>query len=73
MREEDAVTVRESIHLLVDALPDEQMEEVRDYLAELNDSGEVGHETKTAIEEGLDDLHHGRAITLDEYKRTRRL
>ena len=67
------MTVRENLHQLVDTLPEDRLADVLDYLAELNDTGEVAAETKTAIQEGLDDIRNGRGITLEEYRRTRGL
>ena len=68
------MTVRENVHQIVDALPDEQLEDVLDYLAELSEAdGPLSAETRAAIEEGLDDIRNGRTITLDEYRRTRGL
>jgi predicted transcriptional regulator len=64
------MTIRESVHELVDALPEDRLTDVRDYLAELSDTDDLSSETKAAIEEGLDDIHNGRTITLEEYRRT---
>ncbi len=69
-----SMTVRDNVHQLVDALPEERLADVLDYLAELHDGEEpLSPETEAAIEEGLDDLRHGRTITLEEYRRTRRV
>jgi predicted transcriptional regulator len=66
------VTVRENVHQIVDALPEDRLADVLDYLADLQDtSGTVSDETKAAIEEGLEDIRAGRTITLAEYRRTR--
>jgi predicted transcriptional regulator len=70
---ETAMTARENLHQLVDALPEDRLTDVLDYLAELNDTDEVSAETQAAIEEGLDDIRNGRTITLEEYRRTRGL
>jgi hypothetical protein len=68
------MTVRENVHQIVDALPEEQLEDVLDYLAELSEpDGPLGAETRAAIEEGLDDIRNGHTITLGEYRRTREL
>jgi len=65
------MTVRDNVHQLVDTLPEERLADVLDYLAELKDGEEpLSSETEAAIEEGLDDLRHGRTITLEEYRRT---
>jgi hypothetical protein len=62
---------RESVQQLIDALPEERLAEVRDFLAELQDEGTaIGPETAAAIEEGLDDIRNGRTISLAEYRRT---
>jgi predicted transcriptional regulator len=68
-----AMTDRENVHQLVDALPDDRLADVLDYLTEINDTGEISPETKAAIEEGLDDIRNGRTITVEEYRRTRGL
>jgi hypothetical protein len=44
-----------------------------DFRPELDDSDELTPETLAAVEEGLNDLRHDRAITLEEYRRTRGL
>lgn len=67
------MSVRESVHQLVDALPEERLDDVLDYLADLNDAEELSPETRAAIEEGLEDIRHGRTVTLEEYRRTRGL
>jgi hypothetical protein len=68
------MTVRENVHQIVDTLPDERLEEVLDYLAELSEPDEpLSAETRAAIEEGLDDIRNGRTVALDEYRRTRGL
>ena len=67
------MTVRDNVHQLVDTLPEERLADVLNYLAELQDGEEpLSSETEAAIEEGLDDPRHGRLITLEEYRRTRR-
>lgn len=71
---EDAMTVRENVHQLVDTLPEDRLGDVLDYLADLGDAGEtLSAETEGAIAEGLDDIRNGRTISLDEYRRTRSL
>ena len=67
------MTDRENVHQLIDALPDDRLADVLDYLAEINDSDEISPETKAAIEEGLDDIRNGRTVTVEEYRRTRGL
>jgi hypothetical protein len=68
------MTVRENVHQIGDTLPDERLEDVLDYLAELSEPDEpLSAETRAGIEEGLDDIRNGRTIALDEYRRTRGL
>ena len=71
--ESSTMTVRENVHQLVDTLPEDRLADVLDYLAELSDTDEISAETKSAIQEGLDDIRNGRGITLEEYRRTRGL
>jgi predicted transcriptional regulator len=71
--EPSTMTVRENLHQLVDTLPEDRLADVLDYLADLNDTDEIGAETKAAIQEGLDDIRNGRTIPLEEYRRTRGL
>lgn len=73
MIEQTTMTVRENVHQLVDALPDDRLADLLDYLAELNETDELSAETRAAIAEGLDDIRGGRTITLEEYRRTRGL
>lgn len=68
------MSVRDSVHQLVDTLPEERLTDVLDYLAELQDGEQpLSSDTAAAIEEGMDDLRNGRTITLEEYRRTRRV
>ncbi|HEY6342250.1 MAG TPA: hypothetical protein VIY49_12215 [Bryobacteraceae bacterium] len=67
------MSVRENVHQLIDALPEERLDDVLDYLADLNDTEELSDDTRAAIEQGLADIRNGRAITLEEYRRTRGL
>ena len=74
MIEERHMSVRENVHQIVDALPEDRLADVLDYLADLRDTDEqVSAETKAAIEEGLADIRAGRSMTLEEYRRTRGL
>jgi hypothetical protein len=70
---EALMTVRENVHQLVDTLPEDRLEDVLDYLAELSDADDVSEETAAAIEEGIEDIRAGRTIPLEEYRRTRGL
>jgi hypothetical protein len=46
------MTVRENVHHIVDTLPDEHLEDVLDYLAELSEPDEpLSGETRAVIEE----------------------
>jgi hypothetical protein len=67
------MTVRENLHQLVDTLPDDRLEDVLDYLADLNDADGLSAETEAAIEEGLEDIRAGRTVTMEDYRRTRGL
>ena len=68
------MSVRETVHQLVDTLPEDRLADVLDYLADLQDEGAaLAPETTDAIEEGLDDIRNGRTISLAEYRRTRGL
>lgn len=68
------MTVREDVHQLIDALPEECLADVRDYIADLQDEdATLSPETAVAIEEGLDDVRNGRTISLADYRRTRGL
>ena len=68
------MTVRENLHRLVDTLPEDRLDDVLDYLAELNDTDDtLSTGTEAAIEEGLEDVRQGRTITIEEYRRTRGL
>lgn len=71
--EERAMSIRENVHQLVDALPEERLDDALDYLANLNDTEELSTETQAAIEQGLTDIRNGRTITLEEYRQTRGL
>jgi len=68
------MTVRENVHQLVDTVPEERLDEVLDYLAELGEPDqEMSAETLAGIQEGLEDIRNGRTNTLEEYRRTRGL
>ena len=73
IEEEAMMTVRENVHQLVDTLPEDQLADVFDYLANLNDTDDISAETEAAIEAGLQDIRAGRTITIEEYRRTRGL
>jgi hypothetical protein len=68
------MTVRENVHQIVDTLPEERLDDVLDYLAEMSEPDELlSGETRAGIEEGLNDIRSGRTIALEEYRRTRGL
>jgi predicted transcriptional regulator len=68
------MSTRESVHQLVDTLPEERLDDALDYLAELQSGDQpLSAETQAAIDEGLDDIRNGRTVSLEEYRRTRGL
>jgi hypothetical protein len=68
------MTVRENVHQIVDALPEERLDDVLEYLAEMSEPDDpLSAETRAAIEEGLNDIRNGRSITLEEYRQKRGL
>jgi hypothetical protein len=69
-----AMTVRQNVQQLIDALPEDRLADVLDYLADLQDEdASLSPETTAAIEEGLDNIRSGRTISLTDYRRTRGL
>lgn len=64
-----AMTVRENVHQLVDALPEERLAAALDLLSELEDDTLTAEE-KAALERAEEDFREGRTVTLDEFKRT---
>lgn len=68
------MTVRENVHQLIDALPEESLADVRDYVNDLREEdAALRPETEAAIKEGLEDIREGRTISLSDYRRTRGL
>jgi len=68
------MTVRENVHQLIDTLPEERLDDVLDYLADLGQPDEsISAETRAAIEEGVEDIRNGRTISLGDYRRARGL
>lgn len=67
------MTVRENVHQLVDALPEERLADVLDYLNLIEDDDTLSPEEEASLERGLEDIRQGRTISWDEYKRTRGL
>ncbi len=68
-----ALTVRESVHQLVDALPEERLEDALNFLERLEDDDTLTPEEEAAVEEGLEDIRQGRTVTLEEFERQRGL
>jgi hypothetical protein len=72
--ERHSMNVRETVHQLIDSLPDESLAELRDCIADLQGEDATLHpETQAAIEEGLNDIRNGRTISLADYRQTRGL
>jgi len=73
-KERLVMTVRENVHQLIDTLPEERLDDVLDYLADLGQPDEsISAETRAAIEEGVEDIRNGRTISLGDYRRARGL
>jgi predicted transcriptional regulator len=72
-REGSSMTTREELHQIIDALADEQIAEVRQYIDELRAEESLSKETLAAIRGGLDDIEQGRVMDVQEYRRTRGL
>jgi hypothetical protein len=73
-----AVTTRETLHQLVDQLPDEQAELARVWLEDLRDAADadgppLDAATMASLERGLADVREGRVKPLDQYERERGL
>ena len=72
------MTTRDALHQLIDQLADDQTELARMCLEDLNDAADVDgapldNDDLAAVDRGLADLAEGRAKTLDQYERERRL
>jgi predicted transcriptional regulator len=68
------MTPREELHKLIDALPDEQIGGLRQFIQDLQPEDEnLDAQTLAAIREGLEDIEHGRVMDVEEYRRTRGL
>ena len=63
------MTLREQLHRLVDSLPEEQLQKLRELLERLSqyDEEPLGPETLAAIEEGLEDIRRRNTMSVDEY------
>jgi hypothetical protein len=74
IKTERPMTSRDELHKLIDALPEEQIAELRQYIDDLQPGDEaLDTQTLKAIREGLDDIEHGRVMDVEEYRRTRGL
>ncbi len=72
------MTTKETLHQLIDELPDAQAELARQWLEDLrhaadDDGPPLDSETLASLDRGLDDISAGRVKPLDEYERKRGL
>ncbi len=72
------MTTKETLHRLVDQLPDDQAELARHWLEDLRDPADtegppLDAETLASLDRGLADVAAGRVKPLDEYERERGL
>jgi hypothetical protein len=72
------MTIRETLHQLVDELPDDQAELARTWLEDLRDAADAGGPPLDAaalasLDRGLSDIAEGRSKPLEEYERERGL
>jgi hypothetical protein len=72
------MTTRESLHRLVDELPEEQAELARQWLEDLRDAADEGGppldaEALASVDRGLADVAAGRVKSLEDYERERGL
>jgi hypothetical protein len=72
------MTARESLHHLVDQLPDDQAELARVWLEDLRDAADAGGPpldgaTLASLDRGLADVSEGRVKSLGQYERERGL
>ena len=73
-----AMTTRETLHELVDQLPDDQAELARVWLGDLRDAADadgppLDSATLASLDRGLADVSEGRVKPLDQYERERKL
>jgi hypothetical protein len=74
IEEGPTMTTPGGVHRLVDKVPEDRLADVLGYLCDLQDTDEaLSEETKAAIEEGLADIRHGRTISLEDYRRARKV
>lgn len=67
------MTAKDTLHQLVDQLPDDQVELARLWLEDLRDASDAGGapldaETLSSLDRGLSDIAEGRAKPLDQYE-----
>ncbi len=72
------MTTKETLHQLVDQLPDDQAELARHWLEDLRDAADakgppLDAETLASLDRGLADVAEGRVKPLDQYERERGL
>jgi len=72
------MTTRESLHHLVDQLPDDQAELARVWLEDLRDAADadgppLDAATLASLDRGRSDVSEGRVKSLDQYERERGL
>lgn len=72
------MTTRESLHHLVDQLPDDQAELARVWLEDLRDAADadgppLDAATLASLDRGRADVSEGRVKSLDQYERERGL
>ena len=72
------MTTKETLHHLVDELPEDQNELARELLEDLRDAADpdgapIDDETLASLDRGLADIATGRVKPLDKYKRERGL
>jgi hypothetical protein len=77
-RGDTAMTTRESLHHLVDQLPDDQAELARVWLEDLRDAADadgppLDGATLASLDRGLADVSEGRVKSLGQYERERGL
>ncbi len=72
------MSAKESLHRLVDGLPEDQADLAQQILADLRDAADPGGEPLTqeglaSLDRGLDDIKAGRVKPLEQYERERGL
>ncbi len=67
------MTLRAQLHTLLDELPEERLEGVREALEQLADDGELTPDEQSAVAEGVRDVQAGRTVSLEDYRKQRNL